>query len=182
MPAKELTASLTDQIWSRHSANIELDKELKKILLRKLNGVRECGVLIVEAKAALTKEEFSKATKGIPLPVLRAYISSSNANSSPVTELSTGMLQMRVALQTGGLLPFFSGHDGHGQQRLHREPDFLSHISDGCAHLADHIRRALRSHPLRWWDTQQVQALAAALAPLLNISKELYSNLERRRT
>lgn len=180
VPNRELAQTLGEQIKSRHTNNLRLDQELKDMLLRKLNCVRECGLLVSEAKSSLSRNEFKQACNNIPLPMLKAYMAFAANNQEPISELAPGMRSIRsvmIALESGGLLPF-SNRVGNRVQHLRRNPDFISEVIDACARLADNIRRHLRSHSLRHWQSGEIEALLAGLAPLLAVSRQLHSYLD----
>jgi hypothetical protein len=173
MPNKELALSLSQQIRERHEQNIAIDQELRDVLLRKLNSVRELGVLIAEAKETLTRPEFAQATTDIPGEAVRAYMAFARQHREPITEVEAGMKSMRstyIALQTGGLLPF---SDGHGLQTLRQQPSFVPEIIQASAKLAHTLRHHLKSHPLRQWDPQDVEQVLAGLQPVLSVFKQL---------
>jgi len=170
-----LALTFREQIRERHKQNQAIDEQLREVLVRKLNSVRELGVLCQEAGAALDKFQFAKVTKecGIDERTLHAYVAFANEHQSPITEVESAMRSMRglmLALQTGGLLPF-SG--GRGIEKLHVNPSFVQQIIQAAATLAHRIRAQLKRQPLSRWDRNNIEHLLAALKPVLSISAQL---------
>jgi hypothetical protein len=149
----ELALNLRQQISERHEQNKAIDAEVRDVLLRKLNGVRELGILVGEAKANLSPQQFAEVARDVPLDSLRAYMASAKQNPAPITEVESGMRSMRtltLAFQTGGLLPFASGHE-----------------------LAHKLRQRLKTRPLSEWDPTDIEAAVAALQPVLSVHRQL---------
>jgi hypothetical protein len=177
----ELALNLRQQISERHAENIAIDDEVREILLRKLNCVREAGILVEEAKANLSQQQFAEIAKDVPLASLQAYLAFSRLHADgPITELEKGMKSMRaltLALQTGGLLPF---SDGHGVQHLNQPPSFIPELIRAAALFAHKLRHHLKSHPLSEWEPSDIEAALAALQPVLSIDRQLRMFLDKR--
>src|SRR5438477_12849282 len=101
----ELALNLRQQISERHAQNKVIDAEVRDVLLRKLNCVREAGILVEEAKANLSQQQFAEIAKNVPIDSLQAYLGFARLHpNGPITEVESGMRSMRaltLALQTG---------------------------------------------------------------------------------
>jgi hypothetical protein len=176
----ELALSLGSQIKERHAQNISIDAEVRDVLLKKLNCVREAGVLVEEAKANLSQQQFAEIAKDVPIDSLRAYLAFSRQNPAEITEVEKGMRSMRglvLALQTGGLLPF---SDGHGVQHLQQRAAFIPELIRTSALLAQKLRQHLQSHPLVEWNPSDIESALAALSPVLSVHRQLRMFLDAR--
>lgn len=178
--SKELALRLAHEISERHEANKRIDQEVRDVLLRKLNAVRELGVLVGEAQATLSKQQFREIAEEIPIDSLRAYMAFARQHSEPITEVEAGMKSIRtltLALQTGGLLPFA---DGHGVQELRQRAPFVPEIIHAAAQLAHKLRQHLKSHPLSAWDPSNIESVVAGLQPVLSVHRQLRMFLDGR--
>jgi hypothetical protein len=178
--SRELALNLRQQISERHAQNKAIDAEVRDVLLRKLNCVREAGILVEEAKANLSKQQFAEITKDVPLDSLRAYLAFARQNPEPIIEVEAGMRSMRglvLALQTGGLLPF---SDGHGVQKLTQQSSLIPELIQASALLAHKLRQHLKSHPLNEWNPSDIEAALAAVQPVLSVHRQLRMFLDAR--
>jgi hypothetical protein len=179
--SRELALNLRQQISERHAQNQAIDTEVREVLLRKLNCVREAGVLVEEAKKNLSPRQFAEIAKDVPIDSLRAYLAFSRLHTDgPITEVEKGMKSMRaltLALQTGGLLPF---SDGHGVQRLNQRSSFIPDLIQAAALLAHKLRQHLKSHPLSSWQPSDIEAAIAGLQPVLSVHRQLRLFLDNR--
>jgi hypothetical protein len=171
----ELALNLRQQISERHAQNQAIDTEVREVLLRKLNCVREAGILVEEAKKNLSGRQFAEIAKDVPIESLRAYLAFSRLHTDgPITEVEKGMKSMRaltLALQTGGLLPF--ANNGHGLQQLRQQSLFIPEIIQAAAQLAHKLRQHLKSHPLVEWNPSDIESTLAALQPVVSVHRQL---------
>ena len=169
----ELSLSFADTINSLHSECMIMDNQLEYIVLQKINKVRECGVMLTEAKAQVAHGQWIgwiKVNLTMSEDTAQLYMRFAKANAEPVRYLADGIKTVKDAMVAcGSLVPA----SGHGQQTASTKTTL-----DRWTAQAMSIRELWRGEvekvgELSTWSVEKVDAMKAALQPLHDIYIEL---------
>jgi len=177
LPRDPIIRSFRSQIAQGHEAGKRADQKLREAYLLKLNTARDVGLLLIQARGTLRENEFSAATDFLDLDAVKSYLRFARQHEEgPITDLAAGLRSIVIAMQSTGLLPY----PGLGPQTL-RPPNFFSHAITYAQQLAAAFKRYSTRKPLSDWRSDEIDALSAALAPVLRVYKILNAEIEKRK-
>ena len=171
--ASDLSLTLATTINEMHSECMTVDNQLTLIVLQKINLVRECGVMLIEAKAQATHGQWLpwiKENLTMSEDTAQLYMRFAKANPEPVRYLADGIKTVKDAMVACGTL---SPAVGHGQQTASTKTTL-----DRWTAQAMSLRELFRGEvekvgELSTWSVEKVDAMKAVLEPLHNIYIEL---------
>lgn len=169
----ELSTTLARTINGIHSECMTIDNQLEMIVLQKINLVRECGIMLIEAKAQASHGQWLPWIKDnltMSEDTAQLYMRFAKANPEPVRYLADGIKTVKDAMVACGTL---SPAVGHGQQTASTKTTL-----DRWTAQAMSIRELWRGEvekvgELSTWSVEKVDAMKAALQPLHDIYIEL---------
>ena len=165
----ELSQTLATTINTLHSECMNIDDKLEMIVLQKINKVRECGVMLTEAKAQVAHGQWIgwiKVNLTMSEDTAQLYMRFSRANAEPVRYLADGIKTVKDAMVAcGSLVPA----SGHGQQTASTKTTLDRWVAQSMS-----LRELYRSEvekvgELSTWSVEKVDAMKAALQPLHDI-------------
>jgi len=171
--ASELSLTLATTINEMHSECMTVDNQLTMIVLQKINLVRECGIMLIEAKAQSTHGQWLpwiKENLTMSEDTAQLYMRFAKANTEPVRHLADGIKTVKDAMVAcGSLVPA----SGHGQQTASTKTTL-----DRWTAQAMSLRELYRGEvekvgELSTWSVEKVDAMKAVLEPLHDIYMEL---------
>jgi len=171
--ASELSLTLATTINTLHSECLNIDDKLEMIVLQKINKVRECGVMLSEAKAQVAHGQWIgwiKVNLTMSEDTAQLYMRFAKANTEPVRYLAEGIKTVKDAMVAcGSLVPAV----GHGQQVASTKT-----MLDRWTAQAMSLRELYRGEvekvgELSTWSVEKVDALKAVLEPLHDIYMDL---------
>ena len=167
--ASELSLTLATTINSIHSECMTIDNQLEMIVLQKINKVRECGVMLIEAKSQVAHGQWIgwvKVNLTMSEKTAQLYMRFANANSQPVKHLADGIKTVRDAMVAcGSLTPAL----GHGQQTASTKTTL-----DRWTAQAMSLRELYRGEvekvgDVTTWSEKQIHAMREAIEPIAMI-------------
>jgi len=105
--ASELSLTLATTINEMHSECMTVDNQLTMIVLQKINLVRECGIMLIEAKAQATHGQWLPWIKDnltMSEDTAQLYMRFAKANAEPVRYLADGIKTVKDAMVAVGLM------------------------------------------------------------------------------
>jgi len=171
--ASELSLTLATTINEMHSECMTVDNQLTMIVLQKINLVRECGIMLIEAKAQATHGQWLpwiKENLTMSEDTAQLYMRFAKANTEPVRYLADGIKTVKDAMVAcGSIVPA----SGHGQQTASTKTTL-----DRWTAQAMSLRELYRGEvekvgELSTWSVEKVDAMKAVLEPLHDIYMEL---------
>ena len=178
LPRAELAIAFKSKIEANQSKSIELDEEIKRIVLEKLNLTRAQGLIIEDARTALDPDRFAEVTADLDSDAVRAYVSFAKKHREEITDFTIGIRSaFESALRTSGALP--TG-DGHGAQVSHDPPGFLVWSASFVMDWKVRFAKYLSARPLDSWDVNQAEQFLYSLRPILKVHKQISEWLRTR--
>jgi hypothetical protein len=176
MSSTDLAVSFKETITHLHRRGIELDQELKRVLLEKIETTRSCGVALEAAEADLSKEQWKQLVIDLQIApeAIKSYLKFASGNPKPVTDFAEAMHVARKAALATGLLPF---SDGHGPQQTHK-PNWFSSTTNSIQTIAADWKKYLNRHPLSEWAPEQKEQALAMFRPILKIHKAIRDSMQ----
>ena len=169
----ELSTTLATTINGIHSECLTIDNQLEMIVLQKINLVRECGIMLIEAKAQATHGQWLPWIKDnltMSEDTAQLYMRFAKANPEPVRYLADGIKTVKDAMVACGTL---SPAVGHGQQTASTKT-MLDRWTAQSMSLREIYRGEVEKvGELSTWSVEKVDAMKAALQPLHDIYIEL---------
>ena len=169
----ELSLSFADTINSLHSECMIMDNQLEYIVLQKINKVRECGVMLIEAKSQVAHGQWLgwiKVNLTMSSRTAQLYMLFANANTQPVTHLADGIKTVKDAMVAcGSLVPAV----GHGQQTASTKTTLDRWTAQAMSLREIYRGEVEKVGELSTWSVEKVDAMKAALQPLHDIYMEL---------
>ena len=169
----ELSLSFADTINSLHSECMIMDNQLEYIVLQKINKVRECGVMLIEAKSQVAHGQWLgwiKVNLTMSSRTAQLYMLFANANTQPVTHLADGIKTVKDAMVAcGSLVPAV----GHGQQTASTKTMLDKWVAQSMS-----LRELYRSEVEKVgdetsWSEKQIDAMREAIEPIAMIYEAL---------
>jgi hypothetical protein len=172
MPSRaELAIAFKSKIEANQSKSIELDQEIRRIVLEKLNVTRAQGIILEDARSALDEEAFAGVTAGIDADAVRSYIRFAKKNREPIEDFTVGIrTAFEEALRTSGALPT---SDGLGAQISHDPPGFFQWSARFVMEFKQRFAKYLSAKPLERWDAYQAEQFLYSLRPVLKVHKQV---------
>ena len=169
----ELSLSFADTINSLHSECMIMDNQLEYIVLQKINKVRECGVMLIEAKSQVAHGQWIgwiKVNLTMSEDTAQLYMRFAKANTEPVRHLSDGIKTVKDAMVAcGSLVPAV----GHGQQTASTKTTLDRWTAQSMSLREIYRGEVEKVGELSTWSVEKVDAMKAALEPLHDIYMEL---------
>ena len=169
----ELSLSFADTINSLHSECMIMDNQLEYIVLQKINKVRECGVMLIEAKSQVAHGQWIgwiKVNLTMSEDTAQLYMRFAKANTEPVRHLSDGIKTVKDAMVAcGSLVPA----SGHGQQTASTKTTLDRWTAQAMSLREIYRGEVEKVGDLSTWSVEKVDAMTAALQPLHDIYMEL---------
>jgi len=171
--ASELSLTLATTINEMHSECMTVDNQLTMIVLQKINLVRECGVMLIEAKAQATHGQWLpwiKENLTMSEDTAQLYMRFAKANAEPVRHLADGIKTVKDAMVAcGSLVPA----SGHGQQTASTKTTL-----DRWTAQAMSLRELYRGEvekvgDVTTWSEKQIHAMREAIEPIAMIYEAL---------
>jgi len=171
--ASELSLTLATTINTLHSECMNIDDKLELIVLQKINKVRECGVMLIEAKSQVAHGQWIgwvKVNLTMSEKTAQLYMRFANANSQPVDHLADGIKTVRDAMVAcGSLAPAL----GHGQQTASTKTTLDKWTAQAMSLRELYRGEVEKVGELSTWSVEKVDAMKAVLEPLHDIYMEL---------
>jgi len=169
----ELSLTLATTINSMHSECLTIDNQLEMIVLQKINLVRECGIMLIEAKAQATHGQWLPWIKDnltMSEDTAQLYMRFAKANPEPVRYLADGIKTVKDAMVACGTL---SPAVGHGQQTASTKTTL-----DRWTAQAMSLRELYRGEvekvgDVTTWSEKQIDAMREAIEPIAMIYEAL---------
>lgn len=165
----ELSQMLATTINTLHSECMNIDDKLELIVLQKINKVRECGVMLTEAKAQVAHGQWIgwiKVNLTMSEDTAQLYMRFARANAEPVRYLADGIKTVKDAMVAcGSLVPA----SGHGPQTASTRT-----MLDKWTAQAMSLRELYRAEvekvgDVTTWSDQQIDAMRDAIEPIAAI-------------
>ncbi len=169
----ELSLSLAQSINAAHHECQTADEPIRNAILVKCNRVRQCGILLQEAKASIGHGNFGNwiAEKLTFSPeTAQLYMRYARANPQPITELADGIAHLRDALVVSGALSC-SGHNSQNRSSL----TILDHLTTHAMKLMGLINGIIEKSggPVEEWSDEQKEVTRKQLEPIVQIYNRL---------
>ena len=169
----ELSLSFADTINSLHSECMIMDNQLEYIVLQKINKVRECGVMLIEAKSQVAHGQWLgwiKVNLTMSEDTAQLYMRFARANAEPVRYLADGIKTVKDAMVAcGSLVPA----SGHGQQTASTKTTLDRWTAQSMSLREIYRGEVEKVGDLSTWSVEKVDAMKAALQPLYDIYIEM---------
>lgn len=169
----ELSQTLATTINTLHSECLNIDDKLEMIVLQKINKVRECGVMLTEAKAQVAHGQWIgwiKVNLTMSEDTAQLYMRFARANAEPVRYLADGIKTVKDAMVAcGSLVPA----SGHGQQTASTKTTLDKWTAQAMSLREIYRGEVEKVGDLSTWSVEKVDAMKSALQPLHDIYMEL---------
>jgi hypothetical protein len=169
----ELSQTLATTINTLHSECLNIDDKLEVIVLQKINKVRECGVMLSEAKAQVAHGQWIgwiKVNLTMSEDTAQLYMRFARANAEPVRYLADGIKTVKDAMVAcGSLVPA----SGHGQQVASTRTTLDRWVAQSMSLRELYRAEVEKVGELSTWSVEKVDAMKAALQPLHDIYIDL---------
>ena len=169
----ELSQTLATTINTLHSECLNIDDKLEMIVLQKINKVRECGVMLSEAKAQVAHGQWIgwiKVNLTMSEDTAQLYMRFARANAEPVRYLADGIKTVKDAMVAcGSLVPA----SGHGQQTASTKTTLDKWVAQSMSLRELYRAEVEKVGELSTWSVEKVDAMKSALQPLHDIYIDL---------
>lgn len=169
------------KINALHDDCCNLDRDVKAVILKKINSARECGLELIDLSKK-TRGKFkgmfkAKGETSFTFPFTHKtatiYMKFARKHPETITVLEDGLTCLKDALIASGALPLPAGH---GSQALHKF-DFVGALNKKLFDFRAFWGNQTRKEPVNTWDIHRVEGALDELEKLDEPRKEL----ERRR-
>jgi hypothetical protein len=175
----ELAISFREQIRAFHEKSVELDEQIRSLVLEKVNTSRACGLTIEEARASLGRETFHDLVNELNLdsPTLTAYVRFSRKHQTPFDDFRVALgAAFEAAARLSGLLEI---PHGHGEQTSHDPPPFFAWSARMVMQFKVGFQKYLAARPLKTWEADEREQFAYSLRPILKVHKMLTESFHK---
>lgn len=175
---QELAVSFREQIAARVAESKQLDKQIRDVVLRKLNGTRATGIILQEARDSLLPAAFRKIVDDIDLSedTIRSYVGFAKKHTAPIKEFTIGIrAAFESALRASNALPARAQH----AFASHDPPGFFSWTSKTIMDFGVRWKKYLSARPLDSWELSEAEQFCYGLKPILKVHKTIAEWLAR---
>ena len=169
----DLSLTLATTINEMHSECMTVDNQLTLIVLQKINLVRECGVMLIEAKAQATHGQWLpwiKENLTMSEDTAQLYMRFAKANPEPVRYLADGIKTVKDAMVACGTL---SPAVGHGQQTASTKTTLDKWTAQAMSLRELYRGEVEKVGDVTTWSEKQIDAMRSAIEPIAMIYEAL---------